>query len=139
VGLDISPEMGAEFAKFKLVGIEPHGNSKAHEAYNDAVGKELRDWSKANKVDLAKGTSTQARAFMTHIASSELPSIKSFNTGLINSSLKKGMSPSSRFMRNFGSGLAGAAAMGAFESQYEAHFAQQYLKDCAATGRCGGK
>jgi RHS repeat-associated protein len=135
VGHDMSEAMGQEFAKFKISDIGPHGNSREHILYNKAVGEELSSWAKTNNVDLAKGTSADARRFMTHLAESEHPHIKSFNTAIVSKALDNRRSPFSRFLRGAGgSGLAGAAALMIVDVQLQNHLAEQHFKQCAAAG-----
>lgn len=122
-----------------LKDILPHGNSKEHIAYNAAVQQELVKWAASNKVDLAKGTAADARAFATHLAKSEVPAIKGFNTALITSAIDAKRSPFSRFMRSMkfgGGGLVGAAALGIVDIQVEAYVARQRMEQCTNGKGC---
>ena len=52
-----------------------------HPGYNDAVRKELTAWSRQNRVDPARMTSAQARAFVSHIrGGTSVPRINGFVT-----------------------------------------------------------
>jgi hypothetical protein len=52
VGLDISEEMGREFARFKLAGIEPHGNRVSVRERGQVLNlAQLIEFSREHRID----------------------------------------------------------------------------------------
>jgi RHS repeat-associated protein len=92
VGREVSEDFGREAARIKITDIGTHSN---HPKYNAAVSEELGTWSKANKIDLAKASAADAKAFARHLAHTDNPTIRDFNSNLLKTAIARGFSPRS--------------------------------------------
>lgn len=65
-----------------LYAEPPHGWSRAHEIYNDAVAERLDQFLTENKIQPERTTSDQARNFVNEILRSNDARIRNFNQGI---------------------------------------------------------
>ena len=78
--MDLSPEARDVFGQTTSGEKIPSAiHNTDHGGYNDAVRKELASWSKQNRIDPARMTSAQARAFVSHVrGGTSVPRIRTF-------------------------------------------------------------
>jgi hypothetical protein len=76
--LDIPPEAHKVFND-AVTGKVPHGWSREHKAYNEAVRVHVQRYMRARGISPRKMTADQARAIIRSVLESENPDIKYFN------------------------------------------------------------